>query len=211
MRPAARLSAFVQDGLRHGHSAEELREALRKSGWSEAEIDTALGDWADRGLRLPVPRAQASGDAREAVLYALLFCALLAVTWNTVALAFWLIEIWLPEAGAHRGYGATRSMRWSMAVLIVLLPLFLWLYHRAEKAARSDPGQRRAPWRRRFGAITLFLAALALLGDAIAVVFAALIGDITAQFIAKAGFVALVAALVLLWFRHFLRDGGDAP
>ncbi|MCC5992728.1 MAG: hypothetical protein JJT99_09415 [Rhodobacteraceae bacterium] len=211
MRPAARLSAFVQDGLRHGHSAEELREALRANGWSEPEIDTALGDWSDQGLRLPVPRAQPSGNATEAVLYALLFFALLAVTWNVVALAFWLIEIWLPEPGARRGYGATRAMRWSMAVLIVLLPLFLLLYRRAEKAARSDPGLRRAPWRRRFGAVTLFLAALVLLGDAIAVVFAALIGDITAQFIAKAGFVALVAALVMMWFRHFLTDVDDAP
>ncbi len=206
MKPADQLATFVQDGFRAGHSAAELRRALGAAGWSEPEIDTALAGWADHGLRLPVPRPRPSGSAAEAATYALLFFALLSVTWNVVALAFWLVEIWLPEGDDWSGYGAARAMRWSIAVLVVILPLFLWLQARTDRAARANPGQLRSPIRKKFGAVTVFLAALVLLADAIAVVFAFLNGDITAQFIAKAAIVALVAGLVIAWFRSFLAE-----
>ena len=206
MKPADQLATFVQDGFRAGHSAAELRRALAAAGWSEPEIDTALAGWGDHGLRLPVPRPRPSGSTAEAATYALLFFALLSVTWNVVALAFWLVEIWLPEGDDWSGYGAARAMRWSIAVLVVILPLFLWLQARTDRAARANPGQLRSPIRKKFGAVTVFLAALVLLADAIAVVFAFLNGDITAQFIAKAAIVALVAGLVIAWFRSFLAE-----
>lgn len=212
MKSPDALVDFMRDGLAHGHRPEELRTAMRAAGWSVAECDAALRAWSDQGLRLPVPTPRASYSTAEAVTYALLFFALLAVTWNIVALAFWLIEIWLPDADAEFSprYGAARSIRWSVAVLVVVLPVFLWLQHRAERALHADPGQGRSSLRRRFGALTLFLAALVLLGAAVAVVFAALSGDLTAQFLAKAGIVIAVALIVAAWFRSFLAEGSDA-
>ena len=207
MRPADQLATFVQDGFRAGHSAEELRGALGAAGWSEPEIDSALAGWSDHGLRLPVPRPRPSLNAAEAATYALLFFALLSVTWNVVALAFWLIEIWFPEAGSRSGYGMAQSIRWSIAVLVVILPLFLWLQARTDRAARANPGELRSPTRKKFGAVTVFLAALVLLADVIAVVFAFLNGDMTLQFLLKAVVVAFVAGLVIAWFRSFLAEG----
>ncbi|TVQ04398.1 MAG: hypothetical protein EA338_01490 [Roseinatronobacter sp.] len=207
MKPADQLATFVQDGFRAGHSAQDLRAALAAAGWSEPEIDNALAGWADHGLRLPVPRPRPSVSAAEAATYALLFFALLSVTWNVVALAFWLVEIWVPEADGSTGYGTARSMRWSIAVLVVILPLFLWLQARTDRDARANPGQLRSPTRKKFGAVTVFLAALVLVADAIAVVFAFLNGDMTLQFLIKAAIVALVAGLVIAWFRSFLAEG----
>lgn len=207
MKPADQIASFVQDGFRAGHNAEELRHALAEAGWSGPEIDSALGGWADHGLRLPVPRPRPSVSAAEAATYALLFFALLAVTWNVVALAYSLVEIWLPEADGMSGYGTARSMRWSIAVLVVILPLFLWLQARTDRAAVANPGQLRSPTRKNFGAVTVFLAALVLLADAIAVVYAFLNGDMTLQFLIKALIVALVAGLVIAWFRSFLAEG----
>lgn len=205
MKPAEQLSRFVQEGLRAGHNRTELREALTAAGWSALEIDTALAQWSEGALRLPVPRPTASISARDVMLYGLMAVALLAVTWHLVQLCFGLIDIWLADATMH-SYVNTSSIRWSMATLIVVAPLFLWLHVRAEALSRDDAGHRRAPLRKRLGAIALFMAALVLLGDTIAVVFALLNGEMTAQFFAKALVVAGVAGLVMLWGRGFLKE-----
>ncbi|MCC1481034.1 DUF5671 domain-containing protein [Roseibaca sp. Y0-43] len=208
MKPADQLDAFVEAGLRAGHDPDALRGALLAEGWSPAEVAGALGKWADHGLGVPVPRPQAKAAGQDAVLYALMFVALLIVTYNLGDLGFELIEAWLPDP-LHDPYyaGTTASMRWSIALLIVALPVFLWLDRRAARAVASDPGARRAPMRHRFGAFTMFLSMLALLGAAVAVVYAGLTGVITAQFLAKVGLVVVIAALVIAWFRDFLAEG----
>ncbi len=208
MKPADQLSLFIRQGLQAGHSPETLRSALEDAGWTGAEVDTALAGWSDGGLGVPVPRPRASVPVREAVVHALLFLALVAVTWHLTSLGFRLIEIWVPDDTAgHRAGWAGSSMRWSMATLIVLAPLFLWLHLHTERAATDNDGLRRAPMRARIGALGLLLAALVLLGDAVAVVYAALSGDLTGQFLAKATLVAMVALLVLSYFRRFLDTG----
>lgn len=211
MKPAEQLSAFVRDALAAGHGRDIVKGALLRAGWSESEVEAALFGWTDQGLGLPVPSPRTSFSTAEAVTYAMLFVALLAVSWHVVALGFGLIDMWLPDPDSPMGPWQVTSLRWSVSVLVVVLPLFLWLHHRADRAARDDPGQRRAPLRARFGAITLVLAALVLLGAAIAVVFAVLNGDMTARFAAKAGLVLLVAAIVMAWFRSFLGGAADAP
>ncbi len=207
MKPAEQLANFIQDGLRAGHSPDALRKVLLAEGWSEPEVTAALGGWADHGLGLPVPRPRALVAGHDAVLYGLMFVSLLIMTWNIVNLGFTLIEVWLPDPLRNTtGSWSSGSIRWSVATLIVALPLFLWLNMRAAKAVRADPGQRRAPLRRRFGAITLFLAALSLLGAAVAVVYAGLTGVVTAQFLAKTALVVTGAVLVIGWFRDYLAD-----
>lgn len=214
MKPGDALAEFVQQGIAAGHSPERLRAALGDAGWTGPEIDTALAGWADAGLGVPVPvplkRSRTAISAREALVYALLFVAVLFVTWNLVSFGFLLIEEWVPDRAARgrRGIEAsTSAMRWHMATLIVLGPLFLWLHLQAQRAEAAQSGLRRSVFRNRVGGVGMFLAVLVLLGNAVVVVHAGLNGDLTAQFMAKAALVAAVAAMVLGYFRRFMGDG----
>lgn len=207
MKPAEQLTTFVKEGLRTGHGPDALRTALLAEGWSQAEVTAALAAWTDHNLGVPVPRPQAQTSAQDAMLYGLMFVALLTVTFNLIGLGFDLIEMWLPDPlRSEQEFGNLGSMRWSIAVLVVALPVFLWLDRRAARALSGDPGQRRAPLRQKFGALTLFLSVLALLSAAVAVVYAGLTGVVTAQFLAKVALVVLLALLVIAWFRDFLAD-----
>lgn len=207
MKPAEQLATFVKDGLRAGHGPDALRTALLAEGWSQAEVTAALAAWTDHNLGVPVPRPQAQTSAQDAMLYGLMFVALLTVTFNLIGLGFDLIEMWLPDPlRSEQEFGNLGSMRWSIAVLVVALPVFLWLDRRAARALSGDPAQRRAPLRQKFGALTLFLSVLALLSAAVAVVYAGLTGVVTAQFLAKVALVVLLALLVIAWFRDFLAD-----
>lgn len=209
MRPGDHLALFVREALALGHTRDEVAAALRDAGWGKAEIAAALHAWADIPFRPPVPRPRHHVSAAEAFTYGLTFVALATVIGHATALWFALIAHWLPEAGEMPGRG-TGTIRWSLAVLVIAFPLFLWLDIRATRALAADPVRRRSPVRRWFAHATLFLAVLGLIGDLIAVVHAFLSGDLTLRFVLKAAAVAALAGTVLLYFRP-LRDETPPP
>lgn len=203
MRPSDQLAQFVRDALTAGRGRDEVRAALIAAGWTGPEVAGALNAWAEGGFTPPVPRPRPFVSAREAFLYGLMFVALAMTAWYLVALAFSLADLLLPEVGEadNQALWRIREMRFSIASLIVFLPLFLWLNQRTQTATRNDPGQRRSLVRKWFGHVTLFLASIALLGDLIAAIYALLNGDMTLRFAVKALTVAVVAGIIFLYFR----------
>jgi hypothetical protein len=208
MRAADRLAGFVHEALTAGRGREEIARAARAAGWSEPEIARALSAWADTPFTPPVPRPVGSVSAGEAALYGLMFLALALTAWHVAAIAFHLIDRWLPAPG-ERAFLATASLRWSLATLMVAFPVFLLLDIRQERGIRRDPGRRRSAVRRRLAWLALFLAVLGLLGDLVAAIYAFLSGDLTLRFAAKAVAVALVALAVVAYWRPALRAPAD--
>lgn len=205
MKPAEQLVQFVQQGLQSGHSVQELRAALSGAGWTEREIEEAISSWVDAGLRLPVPRPRPYVSAREAMLYGLMFVTLLTLTWHLVQIGFALVDLWLPETPL--GQRGAYIPLWSVATMIVMGPLFLWLYQRTERNEALDPGQRRSFIRKWFGAVAFLLSVLVLLGAAVSVVYGALANLLNITALAKTGVVVMVATIVLVSFRDFVTEG----
>ena len=56
MATAAPVSQFVRDALMAGRTRPEIRDALGAAGWSNREIDEALGEFFDSDFMPPVPR-----------------------------------------------------------------------------------------------------------------------------------------------------------
>lgn len=195
------LGDFVRRGLAEGHSRDDLAVALARAGWSAREVGEALDGWAAAPGLPPVPRPRAHASAREALVYGLLFLLLILVCWHTTMLGFQVIDSVLP--GLADPYPpAPSALRWNMAALIPAVPLFLWLNRRVVQ----DAGRRRSPVRRWFAAMTLLLAALVLLGDLVAVIFAALNGDLTARFAAKTALIAVIGGLAFTYWRDEIDD-----
>lgn len=202
MRPSDQLCQFVRQALGAGRSRDEIRVALSGAGWTEGEIFAALQAWAEGSFLPPVPRPLPFVSGREAFLYGLMFLALVMTSWHLVALSFNLVDRWIPDVNSVTGTMDTvRQMRWSIALLMVFLPLFIILHLRTHHATRIDLGLRRSLVRKWFCYITLFLASVALLGDLIAVIYALLNGDLTLRFAAKTAAVAAVAGVVFVYFR----------
>lgn len=201
MKPNDTLTEFVRDGLRAGHSHDVLRATLHRAGWPEAEVDAALSAWLDDGLGVPVPRPRPSVAGRELVIFGLFAVTLILVIWHLVQLSFALIEIWIPDPRWPDDEWPLASIRWSVSVLVVMLPIFAWLTRRVETGARRTAGPRRSPLQVRFGAVAVLLSILVLIGSGVAVVHAGLSGDLTGQFLAKAAVVTVLSALLIGWFR----------
>lgn len=207
MRPSEQLARFVHESLVAGNDREAIRAALLRAGWTTGEVSAALDAWAEDDFVPPVPRPRPFVSAREAFLYGLMFIALAMTAWHLVALSFNLIDRWIPDPGSlRRTMVPVQAMRFSIASLVVFLPLFVLLNGWTHKATLDDPGKRRSVVRKWFGYITLFLASISLLGDLIAVIYALLNGDLTLRFAAKTAAVALVAGAVFAYFRGEMDD-----
>ncbi|AEV38623.1 hypothetical protein PSE_4119 [Pseudovibrio sp. FO-BEG1] len=202
MQIPASLSEFVRDALNKGFSKDDIRSSLSPSDWTAIEIDTALKSWSYDETIGAVPQPQRSTSAWDAVFYALLFAAFGMVIGNTLILLLGLITLWIPEVGDSFSRSGLRSLRWSMAALIIFTPVFLWLHLKDERGSSANPASKYSSVRRWLTAIAIFAAAMTLLCDAIYLIYRFLDGDLTARFIAKSCAVALLSLVVIQYFHQ---------
>ncbi len=203
MAASKELSRFTRDALASGKSREEISAVLHAAGWSASEVDDALHAWSDEPFSPPVPRPQVTVSARDFFVYALTFGLMIIGAIYLVQLIHALIDLWLEE----RDYRYPGNIRWSIAVLVVATPMYLWLTIRERAKLAADPALYRSAIRKWLTYITLLLAATTLLGDLMAVIYAFLSGDFTFQFFLKALVVALVAGLIFLFYLNDIRKG----
>jgi hypothetical protein len=210
MKNSDQISGFVHEALSAGRSRTEIQQALNQAGWTNGEISTALKAWDDTAFLPPVPRPRPFLSAREAFLHGVIFIALVMTAWHLVMLGITLIDYtWLDPGEAQPPLHKLSSIRWSMAALIVFFPLFTWLNRRAARARQSDKGLRRSVVRKWVGYVILFLAALALLGNLVFLIFTFLDGEATLKFLAKSAVVAAVSGVIFLYYRAELAEDDD--
>ncbi len=210
MRAPEPLSAFVREAVALGRSEAEIGAALATAGWSRAEIAAGLAAW-DRAPGLPpVPRPRAAASPGEALAHLVLFVALGIVAFNLWLVGLALIDRFVPDPLDPGLYVVRSDVRWAVAGLAVAWPLWAALTLRLARAEGADPGRRRSPVGRWLTAAALFLAAVTIVGDLIAVIARFLDGELTARFLAKAVLVAALAGAVFLLYARSL-DGEASP
>ncbi len=199
------LDTFIRDALAQGVSRDRIRAALAASGWRPDEVESALGRWAETDFPLPVPQRRPYLSAREAFLYLVLFATLYVVAFNVGSVLFALIEWRWPDAAMAAGgrlQFAARA-RFATASLVTAFPIFLFVSRLVGRAIARDPEKRGSRIRKWLTYLTLFLAALVLIGDLIALVSGVLAGELGARFLIK---VAVVFAIAGIVFGHYLGD-----
>lgn len=199
------LESFVRDALMRGHSRQQVSTALLAAGWSEQQISGVLDGWAEVDFALPVPRPRASLSAREAFAYLVLFSTLYFFAWNLGNLLFQLIEYLLPDP-ADADWQRLRldgGIRWAISALVIAFPVFAFVARRVSLDVARHPIKRLSPVRRWLTYLTLFVAAIVLIGDLTALVYNLLGGDLSLRFVLK---VAVVAAIAGTVFGYYLWD-----
>ncbi len=207
----AELQQFVRDALARGMAREQVRAVLRDARWRPEEIDAALGAWADGEPGLPVPRRRVSISAREAFQHLVLFATLYIFTFDVGTLLFVLIEMRFRDVAIDARAGGLEALRWSTAGAVTALPIFLWMHRTVERALAREPEKRGSGVRRWLTYLTLFVAALVLIGNFTTLVSSALGGELSVRFVLKSLVVFAIAGTA---FGHYLgglrRDEAEA-
>ena len=202
------LEHFVRKALGAGASRQEVEAALVSAGWRPEQIRAPLAAWADQPFVVPVPRPRPYLSARDAFQYLVLFTTLYLSAWHLGSLLFDIIEILLPDPADpdYRVRAVARSVRWSVATLLVAFPVFAFMAHRIAGELRRDPARRLSPVRRWLTYLTLFVAAGVLIGDLVALVYNVLGGELSLRFVLKVLVAGLIAGGIFGWYLSDLRD-----
>lgn len=197
------LRSFIKEALINKLSRTEIRRVLAEAGWTQEEIETGMGSYAEVDFPIPVPRRRPYLSAREAFVYLLLFVCLYWSSWSFGELLFDFINTWIPDALQQYWPSDVFSVRRSVASLIVAFPVFFWLTMVTAGWIRRDPEKKASKIRKWLTYLTLFVAASVIIGDLITLIYNLLAGELTLRFILKVLTVLLIAGLI---FGYYLWD-----
>lgn len=199
------LDIFVREALSRGQARERIADALVAAGWTQKEVDAALDGYAPSDLGMAVPRPKPYVSAREAFLYLVLFILLGVVAWNLGSLLFALIDMAIADVleTEYGFFSRETQIRSAISGLVVGTPIFVWLALHIRKQRRTNPAMQRSVVRKWLTYVTLIIASCTLIGDAIALVYNFLSGELSTRLILKLLVIAMIAGSVFL---YFIRD-----
>ncbi len=151
----------------------------------------------------------AKSTPRDVFMYLLASAALYWSAFNFVQLVFAHVDRAFPDP-LNPYYDPGSSMRWAIASLIIIFPVYLWVtrFLRREIAAHPEKGEIRI--RKWLVYLTLFLAALLIIGDLVALIFNFLGGDLTAPFFLKVATVLAVGGAIFGYYFSDLRGASGS-
>ena len=205
------LDTFVREALARRTPREAIRTTLGDAGWRADEIDAALSRWADVEFPIPVPRRMPSLSAREAFLYLVLFATLYLTAFHAGQVLFELIEYAFPDPLWRAGAGfSSATVRAATAALVIAFPIWLFVSRQVEREIARDPEKRGSGVRKWLTYLTLFLAALVMIGDMIFLVTRILSGELPLCVLLKVLVVFVIAGATFGWYLTGLRREEDA-
>jgi hypothetical protein len=127
---------------------------------------------------------------------------------STLTLLFQYINYWLPDA-LLPFYGGG-SIRWAIASIVVAFPAYIYVARLIYREGATEPAKYESRLRKWLMYLTLFIAALILAGDLIAVIYNFLEGELTARFILKAVAIGAVIGGAFYYLLWDLKRGSGA-
>src|SRR3989304_8038914 len=146
--------------------------------------------------------------ARDVFMYLLVIVVLGMSAVNFGSLVFQLITQGFPEVGEYVGY-ATQAMRFPLAALVVVIPVWVWLMRFLHRDVAAHPEKRELKIRKWLLYFTLFVAGPTVLGHLIGLIVGYLNGDLTLRFALKVATILIIAAAVFFYYLRELHGDTD--
>ena len=150
-------------------------------------------------------QAPVKSSPRDVFIYILGTVALYLSAFSAILLLLSYVDIALPDPLKGDYYDPRGQIRWFLAMLVVIFPVFLWTSRFIRRDIARDPAKGDIRVRKWLINLTLFLAALLIIGDLVGLIFNFLEGELTTQFILKVVAVLAVAAAIFWYYLMDLR------
>ncbi|MBX9765512.1 hypothetical protein K2X83_02635 [Patescibacteria group bacterium] len=124
---------------------------------------------------------------------------------SLILLSHTYIEVWFPDLAVVYGDPYSGPIRFAIASLVVMFPLFIWFLRMLHQDIQKTPEKKEIWVRRWLVMLTLFIAGLAMAIDVIILINTYLQGDVTTRFALKALSVLVILLGVFWYFLEELR------
>lgn len=140
---------------------------------------------------------------RDTFLYLLAIVTLIVSAVGFGMAIFNYIDFYLPDPATDY-YRSFRSydepIRQAMATLIVVFPVFFWVSQFLRKDLCANPEKKELKIRKWLLSLTLFIAALVIIGDLVTIINNFLRGELTARFLLKALTIFFIAGSAFYYY-----------
>lgn len=141
---------------------------------------------------------------KDVFTHLLAIVALYASAVSLLVLMFQSINLWFPdvllETGYYARYGINSAIRWSIASLVIMFPVYLLTTRYLGRSYEENPSKRNLRVRKWLLYFTLFLTALIILGDFVTLINNLLNGELTVRFLLKVVSVFFVAGSIFFYY-----------
>ncbi|TSA46599.1 hypothetical protein D4R52_00170 [bacterium] len=152
---------------------------------------------------------QKKSGPREVFLHLLAIVSLYASAGSFTSLLYQYINIWIPDTLDRTNYYTMQSaysgIRWSIAILIVVFPVYLFTTRYLGRLYSQSSEIRASRIRKWLVYLTLFVAALVIIGDLVTLVFRLLGGEYTTRFLLKVVVVFFVSGSIFYYYFNDLK------
>ncbi|MDP3963703.1 MAG: DUF5671 domain-containing protein [bacterium] len=143
---------------------------------------------------------------KDVFLHLLMIGTLYTSAISFIALLFQYINRFIPDPlQYYEQYGINQSIRWSLAALVIVFPVFLWIARHLEKDFAAHMEKQQLAIRRWLLNLTLFIAAITIIVDLITLIYNYLGGELTTRFLLKILVVLAVAVGIFTYYIWELR------
>lgn len=154
---------------------------------------------------MPSPVSHTKSSPRDVFLYILLIILLYGSIGSLTALFFQYISVLFPDPLDYN-HGAFDVIRRSQAALIIIFPVYFFLAVLLSRGIAHNAEKAELRVRKWLLSLTLFLAALAIIGDLVTVLYNFLSGELSIRFTMKALSVLCIAGGVFGYYLWDIRE-----
>ncbi len=141
---------------------------------------------------------------RDVFVYLLATAALYFSVYAILNILFNIIESRFPDP-LNPYYEAGAAVRWSLSMIVVIFPVYIWLGRFLYREMRVSPEKSSIKIRKWLLYLTVFLSAALLIGDLVTLIYNFLQGDLTVPFVIKVVAVFSVGAAVFWYYLYNLK------
>ena len=144
---------------------------------------------------------------KDVFLHLLSIITLYVSSGALITLFFQYINILIPDKLQPIYFtGVAEAIRFSMASLIIVFPVYIFSCRILNEDYKSEPGKRELKIRKWLVYFTLFVAAGIIIGDLVSLIYSFLGGEITGRFILKIFSILLVVGSIFFYYLMDLKE-----